>query len=446
MSAGRIALLVLLALPGPYWAAACSGKPRPAPVGGTSAGTGPTGTMGTGGEAGQGGLGSSTAGGAAGMRGDDSSNATSTSGPGKIDAGPMEPAVCGDGVVQAPENCEADVEIGFSCSAVGFETGELGCKEDCSFDTTGCAGTELCHDARDNDGDGAVDCRDADCDAVCDSSCDSPVLLEDGASIASSTDARPNDLEATCASSPSGPELVFRVTPETTGKLDLAISSRELMTVSVRQACADAASEIACGSFQQQGFLSADAVAGQAVLVVVEGYDEDSVANFTIAATSRPANQCGDGFVDELEQCDDGALVDGDGCNAACQAESNENEPNDEPGQASPYTSPTYASIDPQADVDYFSLSLAEPHDVVIDVRALASGFCAQLSMDPHVELFDAEQRSIDEDDDGGEGYCAKLTAVGLEPGQYLIAVRNSDLAAEGVRETFAYQLIVSLR
>ena len=380
------------------------------------------------------------------MRGDSSSDASNTTGPATIDAGPGQPDVCGDGAVGATEDCEADVDIGFGCSAVGFETGELACDADCSFDTTGCAGSERCHDARDNDGDGAVDCRDSDCDTACASSCASPVLLEDGESVASSTEARANEIEASCADSPSGPEVVFQVMPEVTGKLDIVIASRQLLTVSTRQTCPDVASEAACGSFQEQGLLSADVTAGQAVFVVVEGYDTGAVGNFTLAATSRPANLCGDAFVDELEQCDDGALRDGDGCSASCQAETNENEPNDQLEQASPYIAPSYASIDPAEDVDYFSVSLEEPADVMIDVLALGSGFCAQLAIDPQLELFDAGGQLLDEDDDGGEGYCAKLVVPGLEPGQYVVAVRSSDAAASGVRDTFAYQLVVTLR
>jgi cysteine-rich repeat protein len=64
-----------------------------------------------------------------------------------------------------------------------------------------------------------------------------------------------------------------------------------------------------------------------------EGVDQSATAagyqacvvcasEMTVAQMSRIRNGCGNGFVDAGEQCDDGNIVDGDGCSAACEIES----------------------------------------------------------------------------------------------------------------------------
>lgn len=47
-------------------------------------------------------------------------------------------AGCGDGVVQAPEQCEPGKPLGKSCGQLGYASGALACRADCSFDTSGC--------------------------------------------------------------------------------------------------------------------------------------------------------------------------------------------------------------------------------------------------------------------------------------------------------------------
>src|SRR5690606_23139135 len=111
------------------------------------------------------------------------------------------------------------------------------------------------------------------------------------------------------------------------------------------------------------------------VLVVVEAYSQEFEGSFTLTAESRPANQCGDAFVDELEQCDDGGVLAGDGCDPDCQVESTEAEHNDTFAQATSLTIPTWASIWPAGDVDYYRLTVEDgPKDIVVDARNLGSG------------------------------------------------------------------------
>jgi len=65
----------------------------------------------------------------------------------------VEVAVCGDGVVQAGEWCDASDLAGNDCESQGNSGGELLCAADCTFDTSGC--TEC--------GDGIIDAAEA-CD------------------------------------------------------------------------------------------------------------------------------------------------------------------------------------------------------------------------------------------------------------------------------------------
>lgn len=55
------------------------------------------------------------------------------------------PAVCGDGVVEGSEQCEAGVPLADSCQSLGFSSGTLSCDTaSCSYDTSACSGGATC--------------------------------------------------------------------------------------------------------------------------------------------------------------------------------------------------------------------------------------------------------------------------------------------------------------
>ncbi len=54
------------------------------------------------------------------------------------DTPPPPPAVCGDGNVDAGEDCDGSNLNGASCISVGFDGGLLSCAADCSFNTNNC--------------------------------------------------------------------------------------------------------------------------------------------------------------------------------------------------------------------------------------------------------------------------------------------------------------------
>ncbi len=55
-------------------------------------------------------------------------------------------ATCGDGVRQYPEQCDASDLAGASCTDYGFDGGELACDGSCRLDTDGCTGEPPCGD------------------------------------------------------------------------------------------------------------------------------------------------------------------------------------------------------------------------------------------------------------------------------------------------------------
>ena len=80
-----------------------------------------------------------------------------------IDAGPdAGPQNCGNGVIDDDESCDGSQLGGQTCSALGLPDGQLGCNEDCTLDTSGCA---QCDDGICSDGETSVTCP-QDCGVV----------------------------------------------------------------------------------------------------------------------------------------------------------------------------------------------------------------------------------------------------------------------------------------
>ena len=95
-----------------------------------------------------------------------------------------EPPDCGDGVATGYESCDGTDIRGKTCGdLVGYKGGELACKEDCSFDTSGCEPT-VC-------GDGVLD-NDEQCDGseLGGQSCETVNLNFSGGQLGCGTDCR----------------------------------------------------------------------------------------------------------------------------------------------------------------------------------------------------------------------------------------------------------------
>jgi len=143
---------------------------------------------------------------------------------------------------------------------------------------------------------------------------------------------------------------------------------------------------------------------------------------------------CGNGTLENGEQCDDGNTVPGDGCDAACQTEVeiatelDEVEPNDTPAQATDVASlPALAhgSITAGGDEDFYRIVITGSDLVLETFDEGGPGSCGS-DTDTIIELRGPDGTTVvDIDDDGGFGPCSRLELHGLPPGVYYPCVRS---------------------
>ncbi len=459
MSAWRIASAVALGLGCSSLVACGGGDERPkatvsSNAGGTAgaggSGVGGSGVGGSGGAAagaagadGSTGGGASSGGGASNVGGSSAGGSGTTSSSGGAGGASEPDAVCGNDVLEGGEECEPDGDAPGACTEAGFETGTLGCNADCTFDVADCAGVERCFDARDNDGDGNQDCEDDDCEDVCGSSCDETPLVVDGYAVNGSNRGHATELQLSCAPSEHGPEVVYAVEVVQDGMLDatLVVGNFPNLSVAIRAACDDDASERACGGRRA----TAEVTAGETVYVVVQGVSEADQGAYELFVASRAANVCGDSSWDPAEICEDGGRASGDGCDADCQVEATELEPNDDAADAAGWAAPFYAEVSPAGDVDLVEIVIAEgPASVIANVDSLATEGCSLALFDPYLELLEDDGETLVMANDDYDGYCPRLVAKDLDPGSYYLRVSESPYSV-GQRAEFPYGLRVDI-
>lgn len=352
---------------------------------------------------------------------------------------------CGDGVVDPGEPCDPGLLTTSSCVQLGFDQGVLSCDTECNWNTEACSGTESCYDGRDNDGDSAVDCADAeDCAGVCADACFAPPALGESSHVSGTLLGHPASSGSSCGgSAASGAEVVYQVAISEDAKLDVSLSSALPLSLSVRNSCAAPESELACGGLTR---LTLDATAGDIYFIVVNAASESDVGAYELElATRQPA--CGDGIRDSHEACDDGNINDGDGCDPDCGLEASESEPNDTLGSADLFTFERwFAQISPAADEDYYRVTLvATSSTLVVETANLGDGACGLNLMDTVIDILDTDANAnaaLATDDDGGDGACARAVARGLPPGEYGVRVRA---AAGAEPATFPYRLDIAV-
>lgn len=400
-----------------------------APPGGQGTSTSSSGSMNTGGAGGE--AGNNMQGGAGGM---------GTGGTGGINTMPE----CGNSIIELGEVCDGLALGGLVCKDFGFDNGTLACTAQCTFNTSGCSGTESCADGSDNDGDGDIDCMDSDCTGPCMNSCNSIVSLSDPATVNGDISGHASQQDPSCLSpAGSGSEVVYVFTAAQSGMLDLKLVSLFDLGISVRTTCTSAASEQGCADQNSPDGsvrLAIPINQGQSVFVHIDGYSPLDAGPYTLYAKSRPI-ACGDGISDPSEECDDGNSASGDGCSAACKVEASETETNNTAGTANIYVNPFFGFISPAGDVDYISFSVVQgPAAVVANTFDFGDGACAAGLLDTKIEILASNGSTVlASDDNGGEQLCAKAVATGLFPGTYFAKV-----SAPNAGDTFAYVLSIS--
>lgn len=347
---------------------------------------------------------------------------------------------CGDGIVDDDEDCEPDVFESSSCVGFGWDGGETSCTDDCHYDFSDCSGVEKCFDAMDNDGDGDEDCEDEDCSTACASSCDLVPELSDPSFASIDNTGHASQLELSCGvGAGAGPELVYRVEVATTGILDATIDTGGFpeIAVSLRESCEDDDSELACAGTRASALVSE----GDIVYVVVQGSSDVDIGDFDLVVQSRRANVCGDGFWDDEEACDDAANADGDGCDASCNVELSETEPNDTSDVADLLEGAFYGQISPAGDVDVVAIEVTEDESyVVLNTYPLVAGGCTFELYDPFLQLIDVDGSTVLAENDDYDGTCSRVIAEGLDAGTYYALVRASSNNG-GLRQDFPYRL-----
>jgi cysteine-rich repeat protein len=397
--------------------------------------------------------------------------------------------VCGDGVIAGLEACDdGDDEGGDGCTACAIDPG-FACEGAPSVCTTTCgdgvvAGLEACDDGDGEGGDGCTACAiDAGfacsgspsaCSPVCGDGivagfetcddgndvagdcCSSSCVYEDGCEREPNDDAAlANDhdvlasaglMKATIA--PAGDRDVFSITvPDgRIGSLTAWIGDGHLGSTCASDAIDTQiaiAGHLPLASDDDGGpglcsLATATVLAPGEYTVEVEASDDAPLATFDYTIGLGLA-LCGDAEVGELEECDDGNLTPGDGCNRLCALEARtESGANGTPALANgPYVPRFVAagSINPPGDVDVYAIDLVRTADLRIEsADGLGPPSCQ--GIDTVVTLYAPDGATVlATDDDGGPGLCSLIdgaatpAATRLAPGVYFVRIAAKSAA-----------------
>ena len=274
----------------------------PPTAGGGGAGGTPIVVGGAGGSAGgQGGAGGALVGGMGGMGGAEGG------------AGGMPPNNCGNGVLDEGEQCEGDDFGGKTCATFGLSGGTLLCNPFCGVVVSLCTPLEQCFDNFDNDEDGLTDCADDECasELSCTDPCAVVFSVPEPYFESGNIDGSPDVLSSSCAPG-GGAEALVAVEASIDGDMSAGVWSDFNGALSIRTACNDVATEIACvnnvGTNAQES-VSFPVTAGTTYYVVFEALQPDAIGYYDLNVQQLlPEDWCDgqfdedqDGFVD----CDD---------------------------------------------------------------------------------------------------------------------------------------------
>ncbi|MEQ1504560.1 MAG: hypothetical protein ABMB14_20140, partial [Myxococcota bacterium] len=233
----------------------------------------------------------------------------------------------GDGFVDcADRGCVGDPACAELCGN-GLDDdldGDGDCADpDCDLEPA-CA--EDCANALDDDGDGFVDCADGGC--ACPTVCPEDAVGALPAAIAGTTVGAADDYTPSCALS-SASDRTAGFTAPADGRYRFDTAGTVFDTVlTVLDGCGGAERACSDDAVGRQSSLAVDLVAGEAVVVVVDGFDRNDGA-YVLNVTAIPSTElgCGDGADDDadglvdcadpdclcVETCDDAVDDDADG-------------------------------------------------------------------------------------------------------------------------------------
>jgi cysteine-rich repeat protein len=352
--------------------------------------------------------------------------------------------VCGDGVVGGAEACDSAGGVG--CSVNCLVLPGYTCSGEPSVCVTTCgdgvqAGSETCDDGNLTNG----DCCSNVCGAEigCEIEANNAIpIANDFSALAISTTVKGSikpagDLDYYVVTVPAGQTVIFNAaTLDGFNSSCASLTQDSFLTLfdvnGVSLGTDDNSGPGNCAQLQVVG------VAGGDYFIEVKA--GANTPQFSYALTVQlQVVICGDGVKDLGEQCDDGNVANGDGCNSTCHIEVvTEIEPNDNAAQALvngtfPVNQLWAGAISPIADNDYYLLHLTATADLRIETfDGNGPGFCT--GIDTKIYLYATNGTTqLAVDDDTGINSCSLInsTVAGnsgarhLLPGDYYVRVQR---------------------
>jgi cysteine-rich repeat protein len=163
--------------------------------------------------------------------------------------------------------------------------------------------------------------------------------------------------------------------------------------------------------------------------VRVEEYGNNATAGYYVLSVHVADPGCSDSIVQPGEQCDDGNLVDGDGCSSTCQYEGNfvsEVEINDTQALAQDITGfgGVAASIQPLGDQDYFRFDVPVAGSTIVLATTDGAAGCPP-GADTVIYLYDVAAALLTSDDESGVASCSLITYSNAPAGTYRVRVED---------------------
>jgi hypothetical protein len=215
-------------------------------------------------------------------------------------------------MLEPGEACDGDDFDGKTCESYGLGAGTLVCNVACSVVLTGCTPHETCTNQLDDDGDGLVDCDDADCGTAlaCTDACASPIFVAVPSTTQGDNTGFPDVLHSTCMPS-AGREVIYQFVAPSTETLLVRVQFPAFDAgLAIRTACDDEATEVVCANAtvpgEEKALFQADA--GQTYYAIVESIS-DATGFFQLDVEEvMPESSCDDFVDDDFDgrvDCDD---------------------------------------------------------------------------------------------------------------------------------------------